>query len=244
MTEAQKGNAYKSPLRKLVRFFEKSRNQWKAKCREAKEMVKRLENRVRFLETSKARLKDRVKALEAEVARMKAEGQAREEVGAAQKETAEESIALERIEEFHLVPAHHVYSLGHIVLFVSLVLSASASFRCASRAIEIVFSLFQLQLPSPSWSTGRLWLLRLGYYKLTRPKDRAEDWVWIVDHTVQLGREKCLIILGVRLCCLPSPGKYLSQGGSGLAAIGRSHTENGHTKRDHRRSWNRFKIRG
>lgn len=85
MTEAQKGNAYKSPLRKLVRFFEKSRNQWKAKCREAKKIVKRLENRVRFLETSKACLKDRVKVLEAELARMKGEGQAREEAESAQK---------------------------------------------------------------------------------------------------------------------------------------------------------------
>jgi hypothetical protein len=54
-----------------------------------------------------------------------------------------------------------------------------------------------------------LWLLRLGYYKLTRPKDVADDWVWIIDHSVQVGPEKCLLILGVRLsrlsptsCCL------------------------------------------
>jgi len=51
----------------------------------------------------------------------------------------------------------------------------------------------------PAWSTGRLWLLRLGYYKLTRAKEQADDWAWIVDHTVQMGQEKCLVILGVRL---------------------------------------------
>jgi hypothetical protein len=44
-----------------------------------------------------------------------------------------------------------------------------------------------------------LWLLRLGYYKLMRAKPKASDWVWIVDHTVQVGVEKCLLILGVRL---------------------------------------------
>jgi len=38
-----------------------------------------------------------------------------------------------------------------------------------------------------------------SYYKLIRPKPKAHDWVWIVDHTVQLGAEKCLLILGVRL---------------------------------------------
>ena len=32
-----------------------------------------------------------------------------------------------------------------------------------------------------------------------KPKEQADDWVWIIDHTVQLGVEKCLLILGVRL---------------------------------------------
>ena len=37
-----------------------------------------------------------------------------------------------------------------------------------------------------------------------RAKAQADDWVWIIDHTVQLGQEKCLLILGVRLRDLPS----------------------------------------
>jgi hypothetical protein len=65
-------------------------------------------------------------------------------------------------------------------------------------------------MPSPSWYAGRLWILRLGYYKLTRPKERGDDWVWIVDHTVQIGAEKCLVILGVRLRALPTMGECLS----------------------------------
>ena len=114
-------------------------------------------------------------------------------------------------EAFNLVPSHHQYSIGHITLFVSLVLSAAASFRCASRAIETVIPSLELSLSSPSWFSGRLWLFRLGYFKLTRPKERAGDWVWIVDHTVQLGAEKCLVILGIRLSNLPAPGDCLSQ---------------------------------
>jgi hypothetical protein len=47
-----------------------------------------------------------------------------------------------------------------------------------------------------------LWLLRLGVYKLTRPKPHADDWVWIADHTVQTGQEKCLLIVGIRLSSL------------------------------------------
>ena len=33
---------FKSPLRKLVRFFQKSRDGWKAKCQKAKTLNKRL----------------------------------------------------------------------------------------------------------------------------------------------------------------------------------------------------------
>ena len=70
---------YKSPLRKLVRFFEDSRDRWKAKSQEAQAKVKRLQNQVRFLERSKADLKSRVKALEAEGVRRKAREHALEQ---------------------------------------------------------------------------------------------------------------------------------------------------------------------
>jgi hypothetical protein len=68
-----------------------------------------------------------------------------------------------------------------------------------------------LELPeaAPAWYTGRLWLVRVGTYKLTRPKAQAADWVWIIDHTLQLGVQKCLVILGVRLSALPPPGTCL-----------------------------------
>ena len=96
-----------------------------------------------------------------------------------------------------------MYPIGSIALFLSLVLSAAASLRGAGRAIEVVVAALHLPLLQPSWYAGRLWLLRLGYYKLTRPKMHAADWVWIVDHSVQLGQEKCLVILGIRLGDLP-----------------------------------------
>ena len=64
---------YTSPPRKLIRFFLKSRDQWKAKCQGAKATVKRLENRVRFLEKSKDNWKAKTKSLEAENARLKAQ---------------------------------------------------------------------------------------------------------------------------------------------------------------------------
>lgn len=73
-----------------------------------------------------------------------------------------------------------------------------------------MMNFLKIPLPSPSWYSGRLWLLRVGYYKLTRQKEIANDWIWIVDHTVQIGADKCFVILGIRLSSLPPRGNCVS----------------------------------
>lgn len=81
--------------------------------------------------------------------------------------------------------------------------------RATSRILYLTSSFLGLNIAAPSWYTGRLWLLRIGLYKLERPKQIAKDWIWIIDHTVQLGKEKCLVILGVRQKLLPEAELYL-----------------------------------
>jgi hypothetical protein len=93
---------------------------------------------------------------------------------------------------------------------VSWVLSAATSLRGAGRALGVMQECAGLVPWSPSWSSTRLWLLRLGYYKLTRVKEEGRDWVWSVDHVVQAGQEKCLLIVGIRLSAVPAVGEYLT----------------------------------
>jgi hypothetical protein len=69
---ASETKPYKSPRRKLVKFFEKSRNQWKTKCIDAKAVVKKLNNRLRYLEANKNEWKRKAIELEKELARIKA----------------------------------------------------------------------------------------------------------------------------------------------------------------------------
>lgn len=106
--------------------------------------------------------------------------------------------------------AFHTYALGQMELYIYMVLQASVSLRGSSRVLEIVWNFLGLDGSVPGWSCGRLWLLRLAYFKLTRQKEKASDWVWICDHTVQIGSEKCLVILGIRLSSLPPAGRCLS----------------------------------
>lgn len=64
--------------------------------------------------------------------------------------------------------------------------------------MQIMTRFFSFSASIPSWGSHRLWLLRVGYYKLTRPKEIADDWIWIVDLTIQAGSMKCLTVLGLR----------------------------------------------
>jgi hypothetical protein len=200
----KENNKYKSPLRKLVKFFEQSRNQWKEKSIEAKSTLKRLSNRVRYLETTKAEWKQKAILLEKELKQLRLQAEKKSEDLELKKKRIQPTTQAVPTGKFEVVPFHHKYSVDHIMLCISFVLSAASSLRGASRCLETVITFLQLSLPVPSWYTVRLWLLRLGYYKLTRPKELATDWIWIVDHTIQLGEEKALVILGIRMRDIPS----------------------------------------
>jgi hypothetical protein len=106
--------------------------------------------------------------------------------------------------------ARHHYSLGQVILTLLLVLKANISLQAVARAMSILNEPFDDSIATPHWSTGRWWLLRVGYYLLHRVKQLADDWVLFIDHSTQLGQERTLLILGIRLRNLPPSGQSLS----------------------------------
>jgi hypothetical protein len=95
--------------------------------------------------------------------------------------------------------AGHQFGAKLMALFADLVLKAATSQRAAAAVLEIVAPYIPGLKRVPCANSGRMWLMRLGLYELLREKEAADDWVWIMDHTVQLGPWKCLVIVGVRL---------------------------------------------
>lgn len=95
--------------------------------------------------------------------------------------------------------ARHTYAVGTICLFVQLVLEAACSLRSGSAVLGLLAGLWPALTRTPVANTGQGWLLRIGLFELTRPKEVADDWCWIIDHTIQLGTVKCLLIAGIRL---------------------------------------------
>ena len=105
----------------------------------------------------------------------------------------------ELIAAFDRRTPHHFHSLGLIRLFLQLVLYGMTGLRGAASALGILSVLFPSDEPAPSPNGGQMWILRLGLYELSRPKEQADDWVWLIDHTIQVGRVKCLLVVAVRL---------------------------------------------
>lgn len=95
------------------------------------------------------------------------------------------------------VRRHH-YRLGVIVIALECVLDGCQSFYASAWVIQLLAYVSAGVEDVPSYASIRLWLLRVGLYKLLRPLEAADDWIWIVDHTMQCGDRKCLIILGLR----------------------------------------------
>lgn len=101
--------------------------------------------------------------------------------------------------EFRERPANHHYSFGVIRLFIELVVLAATSLGSASATLKLMRRFLPGVGSAPTDDCGQLWLLRIGLYEIQRPKEKTDDRVWIVDHTIQIGVTKCLLIVACRL---------------------------------------------
>jgi hypothetical protein len=202
---------YKSRPGALVWFFRKSRDRWKSKYQNLKATVKGYKNRIADLTQSRQQWRHQAEQAGEQLAAVEAENAVlRAQIAAtAEKKTAEGGGPLRLTPAQRQVPRGQQYAVGVVQGFVSLVIDCGASFRCAAGVLRLWDQATDSDEITPHESTGRLWLLRLGLAALLRPQVISEDWVWMVDHSIQIGPCKCLVILGVRLCELPE-GRPLS----------------------------------
>ena len=85
-----------------------------------------------------------------------------------------------------------------------MVLGCGSSLRCAAKILAFLGAQIGIEPSAPDFSTGRNWLLRLGFWEMIRPKEKADDWFLMADHSVQIGNDKCLVILGAKLSDIPT----------------------------------------
>ena len=180
------------------RSFEKSRDRWKVKYTALQERIKAFRTEIRDLRRARDRWQSKAEEFKRQLDELRAEMP----TPAEQSPPCAELIEIARPDPaFELTPAGHQFCLVQIVLMLGWVL-CGISLRGTCNILACLFEMdveWGFEFPVPHFTTVRLWLLRLGHYNLTRAKEHADDWVWVIDHSNQIGQEKCLVILGVRL---------------------------------------------
>ena len=103
------------------------------------------------------------------------------------------------------------HKFGERMICLALNLARTVGLRPTERVLKIIWEWLGVQQPPPDWTTIRTWLQRVGIAALDEPMEPADDWIWMADHSNQIGPEKALVVLGVRASQLPPPGETLKQ---------------------------------
>jgi len=111
------------------------------------------------------------------------------------------------------------FPVSVVCLARDLIAHTGASLRCAAAALAVIAQRCGLDFPTPAFSTIRSWLLRLGCYALCRPLQKDIPWAWLIDHTIQLGPQKLLVIYGCPLAEVPFGQRNLALGDLRLVAL-------------------------
>jgi hypothetical protein len=106
-----------------------------------------------------------------------------------------------------------------VSFFVDLFLQTGVSLRCAAATFAVFVRHFHLDLPVPSFTSIRAWVLRLGCFALLRPLPQDVPWLWIIDHTIQIGAQKLFLIVGCPLADVPFGQRCLSLADLHLVAL-------------------------
>ena len=77
-------------------------------------------------------------------------------------------------------------------------LKTSISFRALTLSFCIRKETMHFKCKVPTHTMLLNWIHKIGYYQLIRPKEKADDWIVILDESIQLGQDKVLVIFGIR----------------------------------------------
>jgi len=189
----EQAKQFKSRMTVVAGFLLKSRETQARRAREKSAQVERLERLVEQQERSLRELRERQEGQAAEIARLKAEN--------------------ERLRNQPPIlpedPPLPYHEFGPKMISLCVNLARRTGLRAAPDVLRIVFDWLGVSPELPVWTTIRGWMLRAGVAAIQRPIEQADDWIWMADHSNQIGQEKALSILGLRASQMPAPGETI-----------------------------------
>lgn len=192
---------------KALNWLGTSRDNWRDKAQIAKEELKKKTLAVKRARESRDEYKELLEEKE-KAYRVSQEllEQKNLEIIELQKQLEEAQNQVDELKKRQLAPVtgkprHHTYWNSLIAVTLALMSTACLSFNGVANAMEVFCNQGKIDR-APSLETCIQWEMKLGLYKLSRPKALADDWVWLADHVVSKGIYKCLAVMGVRMSTL------------------------------------------
>lgn len=95
------------------------------------------------------------------------------------------------------------HQFGAKMIAMCCELCKCVGFRATERILPVIRQWLGLSLRVPTRNTMRSWCSRYGIAVMQQARQKADDWIWLIDHHVQIGKEVALVILGIRQSELP-----------------------------------------
>ena len=187
------GLDFKSPLRVVARFLLRSRETKAQKCRELKQQLTAAQQTIARLEAETQQQGEEIHSLQQQSRRLEDENRKQAQTKGPLPDD----------------PPLKKHKFGRRMIRLAVNLARVVGLRPAERVLKIVWEWLGVQQQLPDWTTIRTWFLRVGVAALREPIETADDWIWMADHSNQIGPEKALVVLGVRASQLPPPGETL-----------------------------------
>lgn len=175
------GVRFKSPLRSLCRAFWLSRRRWKHQAIGGWQTIEHL--------------RQECQATRAELQLLRQ-----------QLQVARQQLQVSAQGPPHPTPFPRTHLQNHHfsaeLIALCCMLSLRIGFRAVPDVLRLVAEAFGVSLKIPSHDAVRNWSCRNGV-AILQEASPAHDWVWMIDHSVQLGKMFVLVVLGIRQSELP-----------------------------------------
>lgn len=172
---------FKSPLRILCRAFWRSRDLWKQKAKQLTQIVKQQRDEIQELRRREQQLQEELEETRRSVL----------------------STVQQPASSFFDEPCLPGHQFSAAMIALCCALSQRIGFRATPDVLRLIGEAMQLPFQKiPSRDAVRNWNCRNGVATL-REACREDDWIWMTDHSIQLGKMYVLVVLGIRKSQLP-----------------------------------------
>ena len=92
---------------------------------------------------------------------------------------------------------HHSYAVVLVAFCANIQFYGSMSLRSCVQVLLCLQLSLGTSRPTPSYSTVRIWVCKLGKYRIDYQNFSQDRWIYWVDESIHIGNEKILLVLGI-----------------------------------------------